>query len=154
PALLEAVPSQPGPERVVVLRNEHNVGFPAGCNQGLARARGRYVVFLNNDTIVSDGWLDGLIGCAFRYGPSVGLVGAVTNYSRPPQQIATNYTSLDGLAAFAAQRRQECAGQALEVERLTGFCLLARRELLDAVGGFDEGFGLGFFDDDDLSVRA
>ena len=51
-------------------------------------------------------------------------------------------------------RRQECAGTAKKVERLTGFCLLARREVLDQIGGFDERYGLGFFDDDDLSVRA
>src|SRR5262249_54545474 len=76
PALLDQVRSQPGPERVVVLRNEKNLGFPAGCNQGLAEARGRYLVFLNNDTIVSAGWLDGLIACAQRGGSQVGLVGA------------------------------------------------------------------------------
>jgi GT2 family glycosyltransferase/tetratricopeptide (TPR) repeat protein len=154
PEYLEGLRSRDGPARVEVIRNGANVGFPAGCNQGLARARGEYLVFLNNDTVVTEGWLDGLVRWSLHEYPSVGLVGAVTNASRPPQEIAVDYPGLDGLPAFAARRRQEYAGQALEAERLTGFCLLARREVLDRVGGFDESFGLGFFDDDDLCVRA
>jgi GT2 family glycosyltransferase/tetratricopeptide (TPR) repeat protein len=151
---LQELDGRAGPARVEVIRNEKNVGFPAGCNQGLARAGGRYVVFLNNDTVVTDGWLEGLTGWAVQDWPKVGMVGAVTNSSRPPQQIPVDYTGLDGLGAFAARQRRECAGQGLRVQRLTGFCLLARREVLDQIGGFDEQFGIGFFDDDDLSVRA
>jgi GT2 family glycosyltransferase/predicted Zn-dependent protease len=154
PEFLAEVRARPGAERVAVLRNEKNVGFPAGCNQGLAEARGRYVVFLNNDTVVTEGWLEGLIAWALHDWPQVGLVGAVTNYASPPQQVPVDYPSLDGLGAFAARRRREFAGQALEYERLSGFCLLARREVLEQVGPFDERFGLGFFDDDDLGLRV
>jgi GT2 family glycosyltransferase/tetratricopeptide (TPR) repeat protein len=151
---LEEVRQAPGPWRVVVLRNEHNVGFPAGCNQGLAQARGRYVVFLNNDTVLTEGWLEGLVRAALRDWPLVGLVGAVTNASRAPQQVPVDYRGLEGVEAFSARRLRDFAGQALEVERLTGFCLLARREVLERVGCFDERFGLGFFDDDDVCVRV
>jgi GT2 family glycosyltransferase/tetratricopeptide (TPR) repeat protein len=154
PAYLEEVRSRPGPARVEVIRNETNVGFAAGCNQGLARAHGQYLLLLNNDTIVTAGWLDGLIAWALHDWPRVGLVGAVTNYSRPPQQVAVDYTEAEGIHAFAARRRREYAGKAVEVDRLTGFCLLLRREAFEQIGGFDERFGLGFFDDDDLSVRA
>jgi GT2 family glycosyltransferase/tetratricopeptide (TPR) repeat protein len=154
PAYLEEIRGRPEPERVIVLRNEHNRGFPAGCNQGLTQARGRYVVFLNNDTVVTEGWLEGLIAWALHDWPKVGLVGAVTNYASPPQQIPVAYQNLDDLAAFAAQRRRQFAGKALEFERLSGFCLLARREVLDQVGNMDERFGLGFFDDDDLGLRV
>jgi GT2 family glycosyltransferase/tetratricopeptide (TPR) repeat protein len=154
PAYLEELKGRPGPQRVVVLRNDTNQGFPKGCNQGLAQARGRYLVFLNNDTVVTAGWLEGLIAGALTDWPKVGLVGAVTNASRPPQQIPVDYADLTGMPAFAARRRRDYAGQSLFVERLTGFCLLARHEVLDQIGGFDEGFGAGFFDDDDLSVRA
>lgn len=154
PGFLEQVRTHPGPGRVEIIRNETNVGFPAGCNQGLARSRGHYVVFLNNDTVVTAGWLDGLIARLIPDWPSVGLVGAVSNYTAAPQQVATDYADLSGLESFAARHRTRFAGQALEVERLKGFCLLARRDVLDQIGGFDERFGLGFFDDDDLSVRA
>jgi GT2 family glycosyltransferase/tetratricopeptide (TPR) repeat protein len=153
-AYLEELRQAPEPWRVVVIHNEQNVGFPAGCNQGLAQARGRYIVFLNNDTVVTDAWLDGLVSWALRDWPAVGMVGAVTNASRAPQQVPVDYQGLDGVDRFVARRRRAYAGQALEVERLTGFCLLARRDVLERVGGFDERYGLGLFDDDDLCVRV
>src|SRR5262249_25152153 len=73
PAYLAEVQARPGPARVVVLRNEQNVGFPAGCNQGLREARGRFVVLLNNDTVVPPGWLEGLLGCLGRAWPRAAL---------------------------------------------------------------------------------
>jgi GT2 family glycosyltransferase/Tfp pilus assembly protein PilF len=141
------------PVRVEVIRNESNLGYPAGCNQALARSRGRYLVFLNNDTIVTEGWLDGLVAHA-EHDRQVGLVGPVTNCASGPQQIPVDYQDLNDLPAFAARLRQEKAGSAFRVDRLTGFCLLVRREVFEQVGNFDEQFGLGFFDDDDLCVRA
>jgi GT2 family glycosyltransferase/thioredoxin-like negative regulator of GroEL len=144
----------PEPVHVEVIRNDTNRGFPAGVNQGLARARGRFLVLLNNDTVVTYGWLDGLIAQAERGGPAVGLVGPVTNCSAPPQQIPVPYTDRAGLEDFADRRRRQFAGRLLEVERLTGFCLLVRRQVLERIGGLDERYGLGFFDDDDLCLRA
>jgi GT2 family glycosyltransferase/Tfp pilus assembly protein PilF len=155
PALLDEMKKRSGPARVMVIRNETNVGFPAGCNQGLREAHGEYVVLLNNDTVVTPGWLDGLVRWAAHEWPTVGLVGPMTNYASSPQVVEPGYSeNLGGLNAFAAQRCQQFRSKALEVPRLTGFCLLVRRAVLDRIGGFDEQFGVGFFDDDDLCIRA
>jgi len=151
---LDEVAARTGPARVEIVRNAMNLGFAAGCNQALARARGRYLVLLNNDTIVTEGWLDGLVAWSLDDWPKVGLVGAVSNAAAPPQQVEIDYEDPAKAGEFAARRCREFAGRAVTVERLTGFCLLIRREVLDQVGGLDESYGLGFFDDDDLCVRA
>jgi GT2 family glycosyltransferase/predicted O-methyltransferase YrrM/predicted Zn-dependent protease len=151
---LAEIQRRPGPLRVEVIRNAENLGFPKGANQGIAAARGEYAVLLNNDTAVTPGWLDGLVGWALVEGPPVGLVGPVSNYAPAPQHQPAGYGDLSGLDAFATAHRARHAGQALRVERLTGFCLLIRREVLARVGALDEGYGAGFFEDDDLCVRA
>ena len=70
---LERLLASPGVE---VVANETNVGFIESCNRGAFRARGEYLVFLNNDTAVLPGWLDELIG-TFRVMPDAGLVGSM-----------------------------------------------------------------------------
>jgi len=57
--------------QVKIVHNDTNLGYPAGCNQGIALARGRYLIFLNNDTIVTECWLQGLIGWALHDWPKV-----------------------------------------------------------------------------------
>jgi GT2 family glycosyltransferase/tetratricopeptide (TPR) repeat protein len=152
PSLLREMSGRPGPERIVILSNTHNVGFPAACNQGAARATGRYNLFLNNEAVVTAGWLEGLVDQAQE--DSVGLVAAVSNYAAPPQRVDIDYRGIEGIDAFAAARRRSFRGQVLEATRLNGFCLLAPQEVFDKVGGFDKRFGRGFFDDDDLSLRV
>jgi glycosyltransferase involved in cell wall biosynthesis/Flp pilus assembly protein TadD len=161
PGMLERFRRESGPERVAITRNATNRGFAAGCNQGLAKARGDYLVFLNNDTVVTPGWLDRLVICSLADWPNVGMVGPVSNYAPPPQQVTGVRGQgpgvrgeMDRINEFAARREREFAGSALVVERLTGFCLLVRREVVQQIGNFDESYGLGFFEDDDLCVRA
>jgi hypothetical protein len=124
-AFLDEVSGRPGPVRVEVIRNETNRGFPAGCNQALAKAQGRYLVFLNNDTVVTAGWLEGLIAWTVHDWPRVGLVGAVSNYAASPQQVPAGYADPQGLEAFAAARRGDFAGKAVQVDRLSGFLPLS-----------------------------
>jgi len=85
----------------------------------------------------------------------VGLVGPMSNYASPPQLVENApYTNLEEMQAFARRWREEHRGQWFTAGKLSGFCLLMKRPVYEAIGGLDEQFGLGFFDDDDLAERA
>ncbi|WP_164491642.1 glycosyltransferase [Staphylospora marina] len=137
------------------IRNETNLGFPKACNQGIEAASGEYVLFLNNDTVVTPGWLRRLQS-VFDNHEDAGLAGPVSNYcSGYFQQIPVPYrdpeTELD---AFAEEHARVNQGLVREVYRLAGFCLLTKRTVLEKAGGFDERFGIGTYEDDDLCLRV
>jgi len=137
-----------------VIANRHNRGFAAGNNQGLAIARGEFVLFLNNDTIVTAGWLKRMRSVLERE-PNVGIVGPVSNSVSGPQLVPDAVYDLPaGLQAYATRWAGEHDGDTVAANRVVGFCLLARTELVDRIGGLDEQFGSGNFEDDDFCVRA
>ena len=139
---------------VKVVTNPSNLGFPAAVNRGLAVAEGGYVVLLNNDAVVCESWLDQLIALADS-DESIGLAGPMSNYASPPQLVeSVPYPDLDGMHRFAAGWRAQHRGRWFTAAKLSGFCLLAKRAVLDAIGGLDERYGPGLLDDDDLAMRA
>ena len=137
-----------------VIRNPRNLGFPKACNQGIAQAQGRYIIILNNDVIVTEGWLEGLIRC-MEADQRVGLVGPMTNYVSGRQLVQkVPYRTEEEMHRFAKKYAEEHHGEREEVERLVAFCLLVKREVFEKIGMFDEQFGIGNFEDDDLCLRA
>jgi len=138
---------------VTLIENSENRGFPAAANQGVLASRGRYVLFLNNDVLVTTGWLTRMLD-AFRADPKIGLVGPCSNYVSGPQQVEPAYHDLACLDGWAWEFGKQNHDLRQEVDRLVGFCLLVRREVLDEIGLFDERFGIGSFEDDDLCRRA
>jgi GT2 family glycosyltransferase len=143
-------------EHVRVILNPDNKGYAGGNNLGMAMAKGRHVVLLNNDTVVTAGWLETLLEAAERH-PRAGLLGAVTNNISGLQRLGSvpyDEEGLAGLDAFAADNARDNAGQVEHALRLTGFCLLIKRELLARLGGLDEAFGRGNFEDNDYCLRA
>lgn len=141
------------PLRVIV--NLKNRGFAAANNQAARLARGETLVFLNNDTVVRPGWLEGLCG-ALDGDPTIGLVGPTTNSCGNEAEVGTRYRDLDEMERFAAVYTAEHAGERVEPAMLTLFCAAMRRSLFEAIGGLDERYGRGMFEDDDLgmAVRA
>lgn len=139
---------------VRLVRNARNVGAPRARNQALALANGRYVAFLDNDAFVPRGWLERLL-LHFELDPGLGLVGPLSDRAAHGQQLAlpagTGIEVLDQIDAdFADKKRFHSRPATL----LSSFCVLARREVLDAIGGFDERFSPWGFEDDDFSLRA
>jgi len=90
-----------------------------------------------------------------REGIRIGLAVPMSNYASPPQLVENvAYTKLEEMQVFARRWREEHRGQWFTTGKLSGFCLLMKRTVYEAIGGLDEQFGLGFFDDDDLAERA
>jgi GT2 family glycosyltransferase len=134
--------------------NDDNRGFAAANNQAAARARGEVLVFLNNDCVVTPGWLDTLVAHLGR-DRSLGLIGPVTNSGGNAEaQLGTRYADLDGMLAFALDYTAAHAGQVDDVAMLPLFCTAMPRALFDASGGLDEGYGRGLFEDDDLALAV
>ncbi len=154
--------------RVQLIRNERNVGFARGCNQAARLARGRYLFFLNNDTVVPRGVLAKLIRFA-RQHRQVGLVGPrlrdgqgrIQCSARQRPTVAAllhKLTLLRWTRLFRSAYRQY-RGRGLDVatprpvEVLMGAALLMPRRIYQVVGGWDEGYTFGG-EDIDLCARV
>jgi len=127
---VEYLRTKPG---IVVISNSENRGFGGGCNQGIAIARGERVMLLNNDTVVTSGWLAAMHR-ALDADPRRGIVGPRSNHVADSQRIAEvgyDVWSLDGLEKFAADWTQTHDRVGHQLIRLIGFCMLIRREVLD-----------------------
>lgn len=133
--------------------NKMNEGFAKACNQGLEVASGDNILFLNNDTVVTNQWLEPMIKLLYQ-DDKIGMVGPVSNYVSGPQQVPVNYTNVEEIEDFSRLYCLQQRGRSKAVLRLVGFCLLVKKKVLDQVGGFDERFVGGSFEDDDLSLRV
>jgi GT2 family glycosyltransferase/glycosyltransferase involved in cell wall biosynthesis len=136
-----------------VIFNEENKGFAHANNQGILNALGDYVVLLNNDTVVTRGWLRGLVQYLER-DSKVGMVGPITNFAGNEAKIDVLYSSQTAMEEFADRYVFDHEGQSFEIKMLAMFCVAMRRKLIEEVGLLDERFGIGMFEDDDYAYRV
>ena len=132
-------------------RNEANRGFGAANNQGARAASGRYLVFLNNDTLVRLGWLQAMVRLADS-DPAIGIVGIQQLF---PYTNLIHHTGLVFTADGMPQHLYPHSPASLphvnkerDYQAVNGACLLVHRTLFEECGGFDEGYRNGYEDVD------
>jgi len=150
---LEFLREQEKTENIRLISNPRNEGFAHACNQGAQAARGALLLFLNNDTRVTPGWLDAMVQAARR--SHVGVVGAKLLYADNRIQHA-GIGFINDIPDHPHRHASADApevNQFRELDMVTGACLMIQRELFFKLAGFDEAYRNGV-EDIDLCLRA
>lgn len=141
---------------LVYLRQETNSGFVPTCNLGAEKARGDYLLFLNNDTQVTDQWLDALAD-TLDDDPRAGIAGSMLVYPSGHLQEAGASLHRDGTTTLFGLNQDPGASRynvPREVDHCSGAALMIRRALFQELGGFDTRYAPAYFEDADLSMRV
>ena len=139
-----------------LLCNAGNLGFVGSCNAGAAAARGEFLLFLNNDTQVTPGWLDALLRC-FDERADCGIAGSRLVYPDGRLQEAGGLVFGDG-SAWNYGRFEPRNGGAFryrrEADYVSGAALMIRRETFQRIGGFDTLYAPAYYEDADLAFAV
>ncbi len=142
-------------EGVRLIANPENQGFIRACNRAAKAARGDYLCFLNNDTVVRAGWLDELVG-TFHELPGTGLVGSKLLYPDNTLQEAGGIVWRDG-SAWAFGHGQDPSlpeyNYAREVDYCCGASIMVPTRLFEELGGFDELYCPAYCEDSDMALK-
>jgi GT2 family glycosyltransferase len=135
-----------------VILNDANQGFAAGMNQGIQTSQGEYVLLLNNDIVVTSGWLGGLIH-HLEADPQIGMIGPVTNATGNEARVEVTYSDIEDMPDFASRYTRDHQGGLYPLREFAMYCIALPRKVIQEIGLLDERFSVGMFEDDDYAVR-
>lgn len=139
-----------------LITNETNLRFLKNCNHAAEYARGKYILFLNNDTLVKEDWLAPLVELCEK-DPKVGLVGSKLLYPDGSLQEAGGILWRDGSAWNYGNGDDADASEynyVKEVDYISGAAIMLPRVLWQEIGGFDEYFAPAYCEDSDLAFAV
>ncbi|MTI59100.1 MAG: glycosyltransferase family 2 protein [Firmicutes bacterium] len=137
-----------------LIKNRGNPGYARGCNQGAGQAKGGYLLFLNNDTIVTPGWLLAMYQVMLK-NEDVGIVGSKLLFpdtGRIQHAGVIFINRLPGHIYYNENPFEVPIEEEKEYPAVTGACLLIRKSLFERVGGFDHLF-INSYEDIDLCLK-
>lgn len=143
-------------EGITVIRNEKNLRFLLNCNNAAKQAKGKYILFLNNDTQVQPNWLQPLVDI-MENDSSVGIVGSKLVYSDGYLQEAGGILWKDASAWNYGNRKNPDDPEfnyVKEVDYISGAAIMIRTSLWREVGGFDEQFAPAYYEDTDFAFEV
>lgn len=153
-----------GEARFSLIEHPANRGYTCAVNTGLKASTAPYVITQNSDTIVTKGWLRGLVRC-MNSDPKLGIVGPLSNaasWQNVPQlrdetgsftvnQLPDGMTP-DDMARLVANTSERCYPR---LPFVNGFCFMIRRGVIDSIGYMDEeNFPIGYGEENDFCIRA
>ena len=143
-------------EGLVISRNSTNQGFLRNCNNAARHARGKYVMFLNNDTQVTENWLSSLVQL-IESDPSIGMVGSKLVYPDGRLQEAGGIIWSDGSGWNYGRLDNPDKPEynyVKDVDYISGAAILLSNELWNQIGGFDTRFAPAYCEDSDLAFEV
>jgi len=138
-----------------LITNPENLGFIRTCNRAAEKARGEFLVFLNNDVQVRPGWLEALLA-PFAEEKDVGATAPKMLFPDGRLQEAGGRIGVDGTAEMIGlfeDPDQPRWNVRREVDYASGACLMVRRKVFAELGGFDLAFAPAYCEDADLCFR-
>lgn len=140
-----------------IIHNKENMGFLKNCNNAVGYAAGKYLVFLNNDTLVQKDWLPPMLSL-MENNHDIGLVGSKLLNSDGTLQEAGNIVWQDG--SITCYGRGDLAAEApwyqyvRDVDYITGASIMIRMSLWKEIGGFDCRYIPAYYEDNDLAFEV
>lgn len=141
---------------LIISRMQHNVGFLRNCNMAARKARGRYLLLLNNDTIVLANWLTALYD-TLETDVNVAIAGSKMLFANGAIQEAGAIIFSDGSIAHVGEgchRDTAIFNIQRDTDYVSGCSMLIRQSFWETVSGFDERYHDAYFEDCDLALEA